>query len=121
MTGAGHGAVGGGSGTAREHTGAHTGEVDTHRVRRASVFSINDAMRRPPHATGRAHGNVVERRARAAGHGVFPTLPARLARKSRTRCLAASSPCAIADISDSTNSPSDCAMSAMRGSACVTA
>ena len=37
------------------------------------------------------------------------------------RALAASSPGAIAAISDSANRPSACAMSAMRGSACITA
>src|SRR4029079_17663377 len=54
-------------------------------------------------------------------HGAFLTLAARPSRKARTRLLAASSPEAIASISDSTNRPSPCAMSAMRGSACMTA
>jgi hypothetical protein len=49
------------------------------------------------------------------------TFAARPSRKARTRILAASSPEAIAAISDSTNRPSSCAMSAMRGSACMTA
>src|SRR5690606_14575895 len=55
-----------------------------------------------------------------AGH-VLRTLRALPSRKARMRSLAAGSACAIAAISDSTNRPSDCDMSAMRGSACITA
>src|SRR5439155_22721706 len=64
--------------------------------------------------------HVAVARSHDLAHAAF-TLPARPSRKARMRPLAAPSPCAIAAISDSTNKPSDCERSAMRGSACITA